>query len=108
MGQETPDSGWSLVAQRDEAASLIATVVGLDPGVEYTRSNLADAADVPLKTLYLVDTLEDLVAVGMLERVDDADADTEATFVLNEDSDALVAARQFDRAIADQLAVGPE
>jgi len=108
MPQEIPDSGWSLVAQRDEAASLIATVVGLDPDTEYTRSDLADAANVPLKTLYLADTLEDLVTVGMLERVDNPEADTEAAFVLNEDSEALTAARQFDRAIADRLTVEAE
>ena len=107
MHQDSPDSGWAFVAQRDEAASLIATLVDLDPDEEYTRSDLADAADVPLKTLYLVDTLDDLVDVGMLERVDDGDADTEARFVLGESS-AIDAARTFDRAIADELAVEAE
>lgn len=108
MRQDAPDSGWSLVAHRDEAASLIATLVDLDPQREYTRSDLAEQADVPLKTLYLVDTLEELVDVGMLERLDDRAEDTEARFVLNEDSDALAAARTFDRAIADQLALRAE
>jgi hypothetical protein len=103
MRTDAPDSGWSLVAQRDEAAALIATLVDLDPGEEYSRSDLADAADVPLKTLYLVDTLDDLVSVGMLERTDDADADTETSFRLPEDSEALAAARAFDRAVADEL-----
>jgi hypothetical protein len=102
MRQDTPDSGWSLVAQRDEAAALIATLIGLDPTEEFTRSDVADAADVPLKTLYLDDTLEDFVDAGLLERV--GDGDTEATFVLDDGSDALETARAFDRAVADELA----
>ena len=108
MRQDLPDSGWSLVAERDEAAKLIEALVDLDGNREYTRSELADAANIALKTLYLDDTIGDLVDAGMLERVDDEAEDTEARFVLNEDSDALDAARQFDRALAESLGVEAE
>ena len=101
MRPQIPESGWDLVAQRDEAASLIHAIVTLEPGTEYTRSDIADAADIPLKTLYLADALEDLVDVGALDHTDEEDS--EATFVVNEDSPVLQAAREFDEAVADQL-----
>ncbi|WP_302080336.1 hypothetical protein [Salinibaculum rarum] len=101
MRPQLTETGWELVAQRDEAASLIGAVVELDPGTEYTRSDIADAADIPLKTLYLADALEDLVDIGALDHTEEADA--EATFVVNEDSDVVRAARQFDDAVAAQL-----
>jgi len=102
MNARHSDSGWRLVASKDEAAPLIATLVDLDPGREYTRSDLAEAADVPLKTLYLVETLEDLVAAGMLDRVEDGE-DSEAVYVVDGDSEVLAAARAFDDAVAAQL-----
>jgi hypothetical protein len=102
MRQNTPDSGWSLVANRDGAAALIGALVGRDPSEKFTRSEVADAADVPLKTLYLDDTLEDFVDAGILERVEGGDAETR--FALDDDSGALDAARAFDRAVADELA----
>ena len=101
MRPQVPETGWELVAQRDEAASLINAVVSLESDTEYTRSDIADAADIPLKTLYLADALEDLVDVGALEHTEEDDA--EATFVLNEDSDVVAAAREFDDAVAEQL-----
>lgn len=101
MRPQIPETGWELVAQRDEAASLINALVTLDPDTEYTRSDIADAADIPLKTLYLADALEDLVDVGALDHTEEADA--EATFVLNEDSAVVEAARQFDEAVAREI-----
>ena len=101
MRPQVPETGWELVAQRDEAASLINAVVSLESDTEYTRSDIADAADIPLKTLYLADALEDLVDIGALEHTEEDDA--EATFVLNEDSDVVAAAREFDDAVAEQL-----
>ena len=101
MRPQIPETGWELVAQRDEAASLINALVTLDPDTEYTRSDIADAADIPMKTLYLADALEDLVDVGALEHTEEEDA--EATFVIDEDSAVVRAARQFDDAVAEQL-----
>ena len=102
MSQDSPQSGWDLVAQQDDAAAIIGALVDLDHGEEYARSELAEVADVPMKTLYLVDTLEDLVDLGMLERVDEEADDSEARFVLNGDSDVLAAARAFDEAVAER------
>lgn len=101
---ETPESGWEIVAQEDEGATVIAGLLTLDPGTEYARSELADAAGIPLKTLYLVDTLESLETVGMLERVDDIDSDEEACFVVNDDNPVYQAAAEFDHVFADELA----
>jgi hypothetical protein len=101
MRPDIPESGWELVAQRDEAAALFRALVDLDPDQEYTRSEIADTADIPLKTLYLADALEDLVDVGALEHT--GDEDSEATFVLNPDSGVVRTAREFDEAVAAEL-----
>jgi len=103
-----PTDGWSLVAQHEEAAQLVGTLVDLDTDVVYSRSEIAEAADLPLKTLYLAETLEELAATDMLDRVDDPDDDSEACFRVNKDSDALAAARAFDAAVAEELAVEAE
>ncbi len=101
---EAPDSGWSLVADRDEAAALLATLVDLDPDETYTKSELAEASGVALKTLYLVDTLEAFVDVGLLEQVGEDSYDDESSFRLAADSEVLAAARRFDEAVAARLA----
>ncbi len=101
MRPQVPETGWELVEQRDEAPALFRALVALNPGEEYTRSEIADAADVPLKTLYLADALEDLVDVGALSHTEAEDQ--EATFVLNDESPVVQAAREFDDAVAEQL-----
>lgn len=102
MSQDGPDSGWDLVTREDDAAAIIGTLIELDSNEEYARSELAEEADVPLKTLYLVDTLDELVEVGMLERVDDESDDSEARFALNDDSKVLAAAQSFDEAFFEK------
>lgn len=108
MQSQSPETGWELVAQRDEAAPLIRALVTLDPDSEYTRSDIADAADISLKTLYLADVIDDFVELGMLDRVDDTAS--EASFTLNQDSDVFAAARTFDEAVtsAGEHAKGPD
>jgi hypothetical protein len=96
-------SGWQIVAAEDEAATIIASILELDTEGEYTRSELASAADIPLKTLYLLDTLDQLKSAGMLERVDDIDAESEPCFVIDTDSALYEAAEQFDETFAAQL-----
>jgi len=103
MTDETGHSGWEIVAGEDEAAAVIAGLMDIDPETEYTRSELADAVGLPLKTLYLIETLDDLEAAGMLERVDDVEAESEATFVLDEDSEVYETARQFGETLAANL-----
>lgn len=90
-------SGWRTVASWDEAPALFAALVELEPGREYTRAEIAEAAGIPLKTLYLADTLEDLAAVGLLER---HDGDGETCYAIDGTHPALEAARAFDDAIA--------
>jgi len=99
------ESGWAVVAAEDEAASIIAGVLALDTDREYTRSELADA-DVPLKTLYLLDTIDRLATAGMLERVDDETAESEPRFVVDAESDLYRATVEFDETFAEQLADG--
>ncbi|MFC7073647.1 hypothetical protein ACFQJ7_15390 [Halovenus rubra] len=100
MDDKTVTSGWELVAAEDEAATVIAGLLSVDTAREYTRSEIAEAAGVPLKTLYLIDIFDDLESVGMLDRVDNSAADSEASYRINEDSDVYLAAKQFDQAVA--------
>lgn len=106
MSDDTEASGWSTVAAEDEAASVIAGVLGLDTDRTYTRSELAEAADIPLKTLYLLETLDQLERAGMLERVDDREAESEPQFAIDADSDLYHAAKTFDETFAAQLEDG--
>lgn len=99
MRSQAPETGWELVAQRDEAPTLFRAVLELDSDVEYTRSEIADAAGVPLKTLHLADTIEDFVEIGLLDKVDSGGESSEVRFSLNPDSDVLAAARDFDEAV---------
>lgn len=99
MTDAPTQSGWELVAAEDEAAAVIAGLLAVEPEREYTRSELADAAGVPLKTLYLVDIFEELAGLGMLDRVDDPETESEVCYRINEESDLYQAARQFDEAV---------
>jgi hypothetical protein len=101
MRPQVPETGWELVEQREAAPALFGALVALEADEEYTRSDIADAADVPLKTLYLADAMEDLVDVGALSHIDEEGE--EATFVLNADSPVVQAAREFDDVVAEQL-----
>lgn len=96
-------SGWEFIANESEGATVVSGLLSLDPETTYTRSELAEAADVPLKTLYLVDTLDHLETAGMLTRVDDVEAESEACFVVNEESDVYQAALEFDATLGAAL-----
>lgn len=103
MTDQTGHSGWEMIAGEDEAAAVVAGLMDIDPGTEYTRSELADAVGLPLKTLYLIEILDDLEAAGMLERVDDVEAESEATFRLDADSEVYEAAKEFGETLAKNL-----
>jgi hypothetical protein len=103
MADESPQSGWTMIASEDEAASVIAGLVNADTEREFARSEIAELADIPLKTLYLIDTVDTLVTLGVLTRVDNGDADSEEHFQINEDNDVYHSAVQFDEAVRDQL-----
>lgn len=94
QGHDGGASGWHIIASHDDAASLIDTLLGLDPDGEYTKTELSDAADVPLKSLYLDGTLDAIVELGLLDK---DDREGEATlFTVNDESDAFAAASAFD------------
>lgn len=99
MRRETARSGWELVATEDEAASVIAGLLAVDPEEEHTRSELADAAGVPLKTLYLIDIFDKLDTLGMLDRVDEVDAESEVRYRINAESEVYRAAKRFDEVV---------
>ncbi|QCC49996.1 hypothetical protein [Halapricum salinum] len=97
---QTATGGWALVADNDGAAALIGAVLELDPDHSYTRSELADAAGVPLKDLYLSDALDELAAIGLLESVQDAE---EATYEIVGDSTVYERAAAFEDAVREQV-----
>lgn len=96
-----PTTGWSLVAENDGTAALLGALVDLESGEAYTRSGLAEAADVPLKTLHLAETLDTFVEIGLLGRIESDDSETR--FRIDEESDVLDAARAFDAVVAERL-----
>jgi len=95
--------GWEMLANEEEGAAVLAGILSLDADKRYARSELATAADIPLKTLYLVEMVDQLETAGVLERVDDVDEPSEAEFVLNADSDVYQAAATFGELFATRL-----
>ncbi|MFB6084559.1 MAG: hypothetical protein ABEJ94_09975 [Halorientalis sp.] len=93
------DGGWGFVADHDSMATIIDTVLDLDPGATYTRSELADETGIALKTLHLMDDVDGVVDLGLLDEHDPEGE--EVYYTVNEDSDVLAAAREFDRAVED-------
>ncbi len=87
-----------MVAETDGAAAVLGAVVAQAPNGTYSRSDLATAADVPLKTLFLADTLDELARAGLLVRVDDRDRDSEARYRIDAESPLYEAAVAFDEA----------
>ena len=98
-GQQTGSTtGWAHVANHDKAATVIDTILRLDVEETYTKTALSEAAGVPLKTLYLDGTLEELVTVGLLEK-HEAEGE-ETVFAVDDGSAAFEAAKAFDTAAA--------
>lgn len=102
---EETTTGWQFVAQRESAALLIDALLALDGETTHTKTDIAEAADVPLKTLYLSDVLEECADLGVLQRVETDDGETgEPRYRIDEDSDILAAAAAFDDAYRAQTA----
>lgn len=98
---DDPETGWGHVATHDDAPAVIDTLLRLDPGATYTKTELSDEAGVALKSLYLDGTLDHLVEIGFLEK--HADEGEEALFTVATGTDVFEAAVAFDDAIADRL-----
>ena len=96
--QESHDAGWAFVAETDGVAALLGTILTLDPQQRYTRSELASAAEVPLKQLYLSDALGELAELGVLDAVD-TEGEGETTYEIADDSPIYAAAQEFEAAV---------
>lgn len=96
----TDAGGWDLLADHDDAVPLVATILRLDPDEAYTKTELSSEADVAYKSLYLSETVEALVEIGLLERVDREGE--EATFRVDPEAPVYEAAATFDDAVATQ------
>lgn len=94
----TAEAGWSLIADGDSITTLIGGLLELDPDGAYSRSDLAEATGVPLKTLHLGDDVERIVDLGLLERHDPEGE--EVFYTVDETSDILRQARAFGEAVA--------
>ena len=92
---ETDDTAWQVVAQQDDAAALIDTLLELDPDAEFTKTELSDRAGVALKSLYLNGTLDAMIELGLLEKRE-RDGE-EPLYAVADGSDAVEAARAFGR-----------
>ena len=90
-GTNTTD-GWSLLAEVDGAAALIDAALSMDPDEQYTTAELADAAGLSMKELYLSDAPALLTDSGLLE-ADETDDGT--VYGVDADSDAYEAAVAF-------------
>lgn len=100
-GPDEGTTGWSFVADNDGAARLLGAVLELDPDETYTKSDIASAADVPMKRLYLSDALEGLVEVGVLSAVEDGGE--APTYEVDADSAVYREAAAFDDAVTGRL-----
>jgi hypothetical protein len=100
QSDSTAETGWQFVAEGDEVASIIDTVLRLDPDRTYSRSELADETGIALKTLHLMDDIDGVVELGILEK-HDAEGE-EVSYSINPDSEVYEAARNFSDAVRDQ------
>jgi hypothetical protein len=91
-------SGWHVIAETEEMPTIIDTILELDDDRTYTRSELADASDIPLKTLHLMDDVSVAVELGMLEKHDPEGE--EVSYSVDPDSDVLAKARAFGEAVS--------
>jgi len=100
MTERATGRGWEFVSEHEGMAPVLGAIVQLDADAVYTRSELADAADVPLKDLYLADTLTALTDVGVLERVD---SDGESAYAIVDGSAVYERAADFEQSLAETI-----
>lgn len=96
-----PDTGWGHVATHDDAPAVIDTLLRLDPVETYTKTELSEAAGVPLKSLYLDGTLDHLVEMGFLEK--HGQEGDEALFSVDTETEVYDAALTLDAAVTEQV-----
>lgn len=96
-GDTSGGTGWTVVADSETVPRLIDGLLELDPAATYTRSELAEATGVSLKTLHLTDDLATAVELGVLEKHETAEG--QVAYSINEDSTVLDRAREFSEAV---------
>lgn len=97
MSDTSPDTGWEFVADNDEVAAIIDTALTMDTDEVYSRSELADMTGIPLKTLHLMDDVEQVVDLGVLDKHENEGE--EVAYSVNEDCAVLTKAREFGDAV---------
>jgi len=105
MVGDPTESGWAFVAETDGSARLMDALTELDPEETYTRTDIAETAGVPLKTLYLDGTVEECASLGLFDRVE-TDGEGEPRYRLDPDSEVYRAASRFDAAVGDRAVAG--
>ena len=94
-------TGWGHVADHEEAPAVVDAILRLEAGTAYTKTELSEAAGVPLKTFYLDGTFDHLVDMGFLEK---RAAEGEAVrYAVDTDSEVYATAAAFDEAVLDRL-----
>lgn len=102
LDSDGAEGGWGFVAEHEGAARVLGALVEADPGETYTQSEIADLADVPLKTLYLNDLIDEYVDLGVLAEATDPD-EYEVEYRVRTDGEVLRAATAFDDAVDERL-----
>jgi hypothetical protein len=98
MTSNATETGWTALAETEGAVELVGALAALDDtDGSFTRSELADLAGVPVKTLYLDGTVETCVDLGLLARIEDDGG--EPRYRVDPESDVLRAAERFDAAV---------
>jgi len=100
MPERATGRGWEFVSEHEGMAPVLGAIVQLDPEAVHTRSELADAAGVPLKDLYLADTLTALTDAGVLDPVNSGG---ESAYTIDDDSAVYERAADFEQALAETV-----
>lgn len=98
MEQTDATDGWSLLAETDGAAALLDAALRLDPDEQYTSAELANAAGLTMKDLYLSDAPAVLADHGLFETVETDDG---TAYRVDADSEAYEAAATFAAALSE-------
>lgn len=86
-------SAWHVIAEHDDAATVVDTLLELDPDAEFTKTELSDRTGVPLKSLYLDGTLDAISDLGLLAKRERDGEDP--VYSVAAEGDAFAAAEAF-------------
>lgn len=98
--QQTGRDGWTTLTETDGLLDVLAAVQELDATATYTEADLAAAADVPMKQLYLSDAVSTLVEMGVLAAVESEGA---SEYRIRTDSHVFEQAAALGAAVGEEL-----